>query len=79
MHRNATDFCALEFPGNLVVKDPALSLPCLGSLLWLRFDPWLGKLLHAVGTAKKSKQNKTKQNKKHQKTNIRVPVVTQKL
>ena len=29
-----------EFPGGLVVKDLALSLLWLGSLLWLVFQPW---------------------------------------
>ena len=29
----------LEFPGDLVAKDPALSLLCLGTMLWYRFDP----------------------------------------
>ena len=29
-----------EFPGSLEVKDLALSLVWLGSLLWCRFDPW---------------------------------------
>ena len=32
------------FPDGLAVKDLALSL------LWLRFDPWPGKLLNAAGT-----------------------------
>ena len=32
------------------------------SLLWLRFNPWPRELPHATGTAKKTKQNKTKQN-----------------
>ena len=39
----------LEFPGGLEVKNLALSL------LWHRFDPWHGKLVH-IGT--KLKQNK---------------------
>ena len=29
-----------EFPGGLVVRDPALSLLQLGSLQWHGFDPW---------------------------------------
>ena len=29
-----------EFPGGLAVKNQALSLMWLGSLLWHRFDPW---------------------------------------
>jgi len=33
------------------VKDLALSLLCLGSPLWDRFDPWLRALPHAVGAA----------------------------
>ena len=31
----------LDFPGGLTVKDPALSLLWLKSLLWLWFNPWL--------------------------------------
>ena len=30
----------LEFPGGLVIKDPALSLLWLGPLLWHGFDFW---------------------------------------
>lgn len=33
-------------------KDPALSLPWLGLLLWYGFDPRPGELLYAVGMAK---------------------------
>ena len=36
-----------------LVKDPVLSLQQLGVLLWPRFNPWPGELLHARGTAKK--------------------------
>ena len=32
----------LELPSGLAVKDPAWSLPWLGSLLWHRFDPLPG-------------------------------------
>lgn len=32
----------MEFPIAQQVKDPVLSLQQLGSLLWLRFKPWLG-------------------------------------
>ena len=32
----------MEFPGGLVVKDLALLLLWLGSLLWSWFDPWPG-------------------------------------
>ena len=35
------------------VKDPALSLLFLVSLVWCGFDPWPGELLHASGTVKK--------------------------
>ena len=35
------------------IKDPALSMLWLRLLLWLRFDPPSGELLHAVGAAKK--------------------------
>ena len=31
------------FPDGLVVKDPALSLLWLRSMLWCGFDPWLKK------------------------------------
>ena len=41
----------LEFPGDLVVKDPALSL------LWLGFDPWQGNF-HMPWVWLKTKQNK---------------------
>ena len=41
----------LEFPGGVAVKDPALSLLWLGSLLWRQFDPWPQKPLHAAVTA----------------------------
>jgi len=34
------------------VKDPALSLPWLGLLLWQEIDPWPGNF-HIFGTAKK--------------------------
>lgn len=36
------------------VKTPALSLQCLGSLLWYGSDPWR-ELPNAVGMAKKPK------------------------
>ena len=45
----------MEFPGGLEVKDLALSLQWLGSLLCHGFDPWSQELLHTVGMAKKSK------------------------
>ena len=32
----------VEFPGGLVVKDPALSLLWLESLMWHEFDPYPG-------------------------------------
>ena len=40
------------------VKDPALSLPWLGSLLWK--EDWIPaqKLAHAMGSAKKKKKKK---------------------
>ena len=48
-----------EFPGDLVVKDSALSHLWLGLLLWLRFNIWSENfLLHAMGTAKKKKKSK---------------------
>ena len=37
------------------VKDPALSLQQLGSLLWLGFNPW--EFHHAAGMAKKNKKD----------------------
>ena len=33
-----------EFPITQELKDPALSLQRLGSLLWLGFDPWPGNV-----------------------------------
>ena len=44
-----------EFPSGLEVKDPALSLLWLWSLLGHRFNPWPGELLHVTGAAKKEK------------------------
>ena len=44
----------MEFPGGLVLKDPALSL------LWCRFSPWPGSFLHALDTTK-TKPNHAKQ------------------
>ena len=35
------------------VKDPALSLQRLWSLLWRRFDPWPGNSCYAMDVAKK--------------------------
>ena len=46
-----TNICS-EFPGGLVIKDPALSP------LWLGFDPWPGNF-HMPGTLSKTKPNKT--------------------
>ena len=40
------------------VKNPELSL------LWLRFDPWLGNFLMLWAQPKNKKQNKTKQKHK---------------
>ena len=37
------------------VKDPLFSLQWLGVLLWCRFNPWPGELLHAADVAKKRK------------------------
>ena len=34
------------------VKDPALSLQWLGSLLWHGFNPWPWELPHAINIAK---------------------------
>ena len=45
------------------VKDPALSPQYLGSLLWLRFDPWPGELPHAAGADKKKKKKKKEKKK----------------
>ena len=36
-----------------LVKDPALSVQQLGSLLWCGFDPWLGECPHAMGYGQK--------------------------
>ena len=44
----------VEFLVAQQVKDPALSLQQLRSLLWYRFDPWLGNF-HDVGMAKINK------------------------
>ena len=50
------------FPGSSLVaqrvKDLALSLQWLWLQLWLRFDPWSGNLMQAVGAAKKKKKKK---------------------
>ena len=35
-----------------LIKNPALLLQWLGSVLWHRFDPWLGNF-HVLGVAKK--------------------------
>ena len=43
----------LEFPGGLVVKDPASSLLRLGSWLWSRFCPWPGNVCVLQGVARK--------------------------
>ena len=43
-------FCVAQW-----VKDLALSLQHLESLLWRQFNPWPGELLHATGMAKKAK------------------------
>ena len=41
------------------VKDPALSLQCFGSQLWLKFVPWPGNFyIHAMGAAKNFKKEK---------------------
>ena len=47
----------LEFPGGRVVKDPALSLLWLGSLLWCRFNPWPGNF-HVPQVPQKRKKKK---------------------
>ena len=44
-----------EFPGGLVVEDPALSLLWLGSLLPCPFSSWLGNLC-MPGTQQKKKE-----------------------
>ena len=41
------------------VKDPALSLQGLGSLLWCMFDPWPGKF-HMPWEYKKKKKKEMK-------------------
>ena len=41
------------------IKDPALSIQKLGSLLWLGLDPWPSQLPHAPGAAKYKTENKT--------------------
>ena len=44
------------------VKNPALSLQWLGSLLWLRFDPWPGNF--HMPQAQQKKRKKTRPRKK---------------
>ena len=44
-----------EFPGGLVVKDLALSLLWLRSLLWSDFDPWPGDFHMLQAQLKKAK------------------------
>ena len=46
----------LEFPGGLVVKNPALSLLWLRLLLWCRFDLWPGKFWLWVQPKKKKER-----------------------
>lgn len=49
----------MVFPGGLVVKEPALSLPWLGSLLGHGFNPWLGNFCVPQAPPKqKEKKNK---------------------
>ena len=45
------------------VKDTALSLLWLGSLLWRGFYPWPRELLPTLGMAKKKKKKEWKENK----------------
>ena len=47
-------FCILEFLCGKRVKDPALSLQWLGSLLWHGFSPWPGNF-HMVWARPKKK------------------------
>ena len=47
------------------VKDPALSLQWLGSLLWREFDPWPGKFyILRMKPKKKKKKKKIKTQRK---------------
>ena len=52
------------------VKDSALSLQRLRSLMWHWFGPWPGNFLYAVGTAPPPKKNHQKTNKQI-KTNLK--------
>ena len=49
-----------ESPGGLVVKDLALSLLWLRSLLWWGFDPWPGNFCMPWAWQKKKKKKKKK-------------------
>ena len=44
--------------GAQCIRDSALSLQWLGSLLWHRFDPWPGKFPYAADVAEKKKNMK---------------------
>ena len=51
----------IETRGSLAaqwVKDLALSLQRLGSLLWCGFEPWPGNFPHGAGAAKKKKKRR---------------------
>ena len=48
------------------VKDLGLSLLCLESLLWLKFNPWPGNLA-------KQKKNKPKQKQKQKANKTKTP------
>ena len=50
-----------------LIKDPALSLQRLGSLLWSSFKPWPQELLLATDTAKKQTDKQINKNKKGKK------------
>ena len=53
-----------EFPSDLVVKDPALSLLWLGSPLWRGFNPWPRNFCMLQSMAKRKKETKRKKKKK---------------
>ena len=50
--------CSEGFPGSLMVKDSALSL------LWLRFDPWLGNFCMPRDQPKKKEKKERKEERK---------------
>ena len=62
----------MEFPDGLAVKDPALSLLCLGSLQCCGFDPWPGNFCMLWQRPKKEKLENTKKREKITTNHIKI-------